>query len=200
MLKLNKKWMIVFSAIFLVTKIYANEIYIEQVGSGSTITLKQDGSDNKIGTPSTSVFIGGGSNTVNIEQTGSANELQFIVNGASTDMNINVTGSNNIQSIICGSLQSASCSGSTINQTITGDDNTTTVNLGAGGNHTSLMTITGDLNSVTHSSTNVAATSADITVVGNSNTIGVTQSGTLPNTVVVNSSGNNNNISINQSN
>ena len=124
----------------------------------------------------------------------------FVVNGASTDMALSVTGNDNIQSINCGTIVSASCSGSTINQTIAGDNNQTTVNFGAGANHTSLMSITGSDNIVTHSSTSSGTTSADITISGNTNTIGVTQSGTLTNTVILSSTGNNNSVSIVQSN
>lgn len=192
---------ITFFMLMIASQAYAqNEVHMEQVGSSSTITVTQTGQDNKIGTPLNAAFIGGGSNTVTIDQIGDANELQFVVNGASTNMALLVTGNNNIQTINCGTTVSASCSGSIINQTITGDTNTTTVNLGSGANHTSLMNITGSTNAVTHTSTSTGTTSADITITGNSNTVGVTQSGTLTNNVVLSSSGNNNTISIAQSN
>jgi len=177
-----------------------NEVYIEQIGDSSTINITQDSSDNKVGTATVSAFIGGGSNTVTIDQIGSTNDLQFLINGASTDLTVNVLGNTNSQSIICGSLNTASCSGSTITQTITGDNNTTTVSLGSGANHTSVMSITGDTNTVTHTSTSTGTVSATITVFGNTNNIGVTQSGTLTNTVSVNTTGNNNVVNINQSN
>lgn len=177
-----------------------NEVYIEQIGNSSTITITQDGSDNKVGTPTTSAFIGGGSNTVIIDQIGDANELQFLINGASTDLTVNVLGNTNTQNITCGSLGSATCSGSSIIQNITGDNNTTTVNLGAGANHTSDITIVGNTNTVNHTSTSTGTVSATISVSGDMNSIGVTQSGTLTNTVNVTSSGNNNIVNINQSN
>jgi hypothetical protein len=177
-----------------------NEVYMDQVGDSSTITITQTGQDNKIGTTLTPVFIGGGSNTVTIDQIGDTNKLEFIVNGAATNMAISVVGNNNNQTITCGTLVNASCSGSTINQTILGDSNNTTVNLGAGANHTSIMNITGDSNHVTHTSTSTGTTSANITISGNSNTIGVTQSGTLTNSVVLSSTGNNSTVNITQSN
>jgi hypothetical protein len=144
------------------------------------------------------VYIGSGSNTVNIDQIGANNTLDMVVNGASTDVTVSTTGSDNAQEIQCGTTGSASCSGSTITQTITGDDNTVKQLLGAGANHTSNITVTGDTNTVFHTSTATGTTSADITVTGNTNTVSVTQSGMLNHSVTVNSSGNLNNISITQ--
>ena len=182
------------------TMAVANEVYMEQVGDNSTIAITQDGSNNRIGTALDPAYIGSGSNTVTIDQIGSANELDIVVNGAATDVLVSTTGSNNIQTINCGTTVSASCSGSSISQTIVGDSNILTTNLGGGANHTSTMNVAGDFNNVTHTSTNTGTTSANITVTGNTNTIGVTQSGTTAKSVTVNSTGNSNNITINQSN
>ena len=198
---MNKIKIIALLLFMFANQAYAqNEVYMDQVGDSSNITITQTGQDNKIGTTLTPSFIGGGSNTVTIDQIGDSNTLQFLVNGASTDMALSVTGNNNTQTITCGTLLTASCSGSTINQIITGDSHTTTVNLGAGANHTSIMNITGDSNQVTHTSTSTGTTSANITVSGNSNTIGVTQSGTLTNSVVLTSTGNGSTVNITQSN
>jgi hypothetical protein len=174
----------------------ANEVYVEQVGSGSTVNILQEGSDNRIGTSLVPAYIGSGSNTVNIDQIGSNNELDMVVNGQATDVTISTTGSNNIQEIQCGTTGSAGCSGSAITQTIVGDNNTVKQLLGAGANHTSNITVTGDTNMVTHESTATGTTSADITVAGNTNTVSVNQSGMLNHSVQVNSSGNLNSISI----
>ena len=177
----------------------ANEIYVEQVGSGSTINITQDGSDNRIGDVGTPAYIGSGSNTVTIDQIGSTNVLDMVVNGAGTDVIVTTTGDNNIQTINCGTTQSAGCSGSYIKQDVTGDSNTVTQNLGSGANHTSEITVTGDSNAVTHTSTATGITSANITVSGNTNTVAVTQSGTLNKSVTVTSTGDSNNINITQS-
>jgi hypothetical protein len=178
---------------------WANEVYVEQIGSGSTVTITQEGSDNRIGTSQNPAYIGSGSNNVTIDQIGSTNTLDMIVNGAGTDVTVSTTGSNNIQEINCGTTSSAGCSGSVITQTINGDGNDVKQNLGAGANHTSNITVTGDTNTVTHTSTATGTTSADITVSGNTNTVGVTQSGMLNHSVVVNSTGDLNTISIVQS-
>jgi hypothetical protein len=177
----------------------ANEVYIEQVGSSSTINITQQGTDNRIGASPAPAYIGSGSNTVNIDQIGSTNTLDMVVNGAGTDVTVTTTGDNNTQTINCGTTTSAGCSGSYIKQQVTGDSNILTQNLGAGANHTSEIIVTGDSNTVTHTSTATGITSANITVSGNTNTVGVTQSGILNKSVTVTSTGNSNNISITQS-
>lgn len=180
--------------------VYANDIYVEQVGDSSTITITQDGSGNTIGDSINAAYIGSGSNTVTIDQIGANNELNLVVNGASTDVIVDTTGSGNIQTINCGTTSSAGCSGSTIKQVVNGDDNTITQNLGAGANHYSEINVVGSTNTITHTSTNSGVTSAIITATGDTNTIGVTQSGTLPQSVTINSTGSLNNITVNQSN
>jgi hypothetical protein len=179
---------------------WANEIYIEQSGDNSTITITQDGASNIIGDALSPALIGGGSNTVTIDQIGAGNELYFTVNGAATSMVVNVAGSNNISNITCGSGASASCSGSVIWQTITGDGNQVTQTLGAGANHESKIGITGDTNTVTHTSTNSGAVSMQYTVTGDLNNISVTTSGTTAKTLNATTTGSSNTVTIVQTN
>jgi hypothetical protein len=193
---LPSKLLTVIMAMGFTTAVWANEVYVEQIGSGSTVTITQEGADNRIGTSQNPAFIGSGSNTVTIDQIGSNNTLDAVVNGQATDVTVSTTGSNNTQEIQCGTTGSAGCSGSSITQTITGDSNDVKQLLGAGANHTSTITVTGDTNTVTHTSTASGTTSADITVSGNTNTVSVNQSGMLNQSVTVNSSGNLNNVSI----
>jgi hypothetical protein len=197
--ELSSKLLTIMVVLGFATTAAANEVYIEQVGSSSTVTITQDGTDNRIGTSLSPTYIGSDSNTVIIDQIGSNNTLDMVVNGAGTDVTVSTTGSNNIQEINCGTTNSAGCSGSVITQTINGDSNDVKQNLGTGANHTSNITITGDTNTVTHTSTATGTTSADITVSGNTNTVSVTQSGMLNKSVSVTSTGDSNNISITQS-
>jgi hypothetical protein len=194
-----KKIIIMFAMLFSITAT-ANDIYVEQSGDGSTVDILQDGTGNTIGDSITPAYIGGGANTVNIQQIGSSNSLDAVVNGAATNTTVTTNGSNNVQSITCGTAQSGSCSGSVITQTVTGDTNTITQALGAGANHTSNINVTGDANTVTHTSTATGTTSANITVSGSTNTIGVTQAGMTTQSVTVDSTGNSNAITINQHN
>lgn len=187
-------------ALLGVSFVYANEVYVEQIGSSSNITINQDGTGNKVGDSVTPAFIGGGSNVVNIDQIGSGNVLAMVMNGAAATATVSTTGSGNTQTINCGTTISAGCSSAAITQTINGDNNTVTQNLGSGANHVSNINVSGSANNITHTSTNVASagSSAHITVVGDTNNIGVTQSGMVAKTVVVNSTGNLNNINITQ--
>jgi hypothetical protein len=199
---LRKKLSVLLAAtVMLSLGVSANEIYIEQVGDSSTISVTQEGTGNKVGDSGVGneAFVGGGSNAVTIDQIGSNNTLAMTVNGAAAGVIVDVTGSGNESTINCGTTQSAGCSSSTIKQVITGDDNVVTQNLGTGANHSSEINITGDTNTVTHTSTNSGASTVAITATGDSNTIGVTQSGLTAKTVSVNSTGNSNNISIVQS-
>jgi hypothetical protein len=178
----------------------ANDVYVEQVGSSSTVTITQEGTGNQAGNSTDSLFIGSGSNVVTIDQIGDNNILEMVVNGSSADVTVNTTGSGNQQTINCGTTSSAGCSGSTITQTVDGDDNTITQNLGAGANHTSNITATGSDNIITHTSTATGTTTMNMTVTGSTNTVDVTQSGMTTQNVTINSTGNSNTITVNQSN
>jgi hypothetical protein len=177
----------------------ADEIYMEQSGSSSTITINQEGVGNIIGDALNPMFFGGGSNTITIDQIGDNNTLTGYVNGSGANTIVTTTGTGNVQEITCGSLTSSGCGSSLIKQVLTGDDNTVTQNLGTGANHNSEINIAGSDNSVTHTSTNSGASTVSIDVSGNTNTIGVTQSGLTAKTISVSTTGNSNNITINQS-
>jgi len=178
----------------------ANDVYVEQVGSSSTVTITQEGTGNEAGNSTDALYIGSGSNVITIDQIGASNILQMVVNGASTDVTVNTVGSGNQQTINCGTISSAECSGSTITQTVDGDDNTIAQNLGSGANHTSNITVTGSDNAITHTSTATGTTSMNATITGDLNTVGVTQSGMTTQNVTINSTGNSNIITVNQSN
>lgn len=187
-------------ALLAVNFVYANEVYVEQIGDSSTINITQDGVGNKVGDSLSPIFIGGGSNTVNIDQIGSNNTLAMVMNGAAASATVTTNGSGNTQTINCGTSMSAGCSGSVIKQIVTGDDNVVTQNLGTGANHNSEINILGSTNTITHTSTNAGASNVNITATGDLNNIGVTQSGTTAKTVTINSTGNSNNIAVVQSN
>lgn len=187
-------------AVLAVNLVYANDVYVEQSGSSSTIAITQQGTGNNVGDNVDSIYIGSGSNTVTIDQIGDNNALAMVVNGSSADVVVSTTGSGNTQTINCGTASSAGCSASTITQTVNGDDNIITQNLGAGANHTSNITVTGDTNTITHTSTATGTTTMNATISGNLNTVGVTQSGMTTQNVSINSTGNSNTITVNQSN
>lgn len=204
MINKMKKLAVVMAAMFCAVSSFANDVYVEQIGSNSTVNITQQGIANTVGDSVTPIFIGGGSNQVNIQQIGDSNSLAMIVNGAGTNTTVTTNGNSNVQTINCGTTGQAACSGSNITQIVTGDSNTVTQNLGAGANHNSYIDITGSGNNVIHTSSMSAASNVSITLTGgttaNPNNISVTQSGTLAQNVVLTSNGNGNNIAIVQSN
>ena len=50
-----------------------NSVYIDQVGSGSTISITQNGSGNEAGNSTTAMTMNGGAQQINIDQVGSNN-------------------------------------------------------------------------------------------------------------------------------
>jgi len=198
--ELSSKILTGLLCVMAVTFVHANDVYVEQVGSSSTVTITQEGTGNKAGDSTDALYIGSGSNVVTIDQIGDSNILEMVVNGASADVTVNTVGSGNQQTINCGTISSAGCSGSTISQTVDGDDNTITQNLGSGANHISNITATGSDNTITHTSTATGTTTMNATITGDLNTVGVTQSGMTTQNVTINSTGNSNIITVNQSN
>jgi hypothetical protein len=182
----------------------ANDVYIEQIGDGATITILQDGNSNRIGADGTPSIFKGDANLVTIDQIGSSNTLDAIINGAAVTATVTTNGSNNTQVINCGTANSATCGSSFIKQQVDGDNNTVTQNLVAASTQHSEILITGDENTVTHDTSGAGAHSAIITVTGgvalSGNTISLTQGGTNAQQATITSTGNSNAITINQSN
>jgi hypothetical protein len=194
----------VIAALAWVPTAQANDVYIEQVGDGAAITILQDGSSNRIGADGTPSIIKGDANIVTIDQIGSSNALDMIINGAAVTATVTTNGSNNTQVINCGTANSATCGSSFIKQQVTGDNNTVTQNLVASATQHSEILITGDENTVTHTTSGSGAHSAIITVTGgvalSGNTISLTQGGTNVQQATITSTGNGNSITVNQSN
>lgn len=196
--------MAVIAALFWGSGTLANDVYIEQVGDGATVTITQDGSSNRIGDNGTPSIIKGDANIVTIDQIGSSNTLDMIINGAAVTAIVTTNGSNNTQTINCGTANSATCGSSYIKQQVDGDNNTVTQNLVAASTQHSEILITGDYNTVTHTTSGSGAHSGIITVTGgvalSGNTISLTQGGTNAQQATITSTGNGNAITVNQSN
>jgi hypothetical protein len=182
----------------------ANDVYIEQIGDGATVTILQDGSSNRIGADGTPSIIKGDANLVTIDQIGSSNTLDMVINGAAVTAIVTTNGSNNTQVIDCGTANSATCGSGFIKQEVTGDNNTVTQNLVASATQHSEILITGDYNTVTHTTSGSGAHSGIITVTGgvalSGNTISLTQGGINAQQATITSTGNDNAITVNQSN
>lgn len=196
--------MAVIAALFWGSGAQANDVYVEQVGDGATITITQDGSSNRVGDVGAPAIIKGDGNLVTIDQIGTSNTLDMVINGAAVTAIVTTNGSNNTQTINCGTANSATCGSSYIKQEVTGDNNTVTQNLVAAATQHSEILITGDYNTVTHTTSGTGAHSGIITVTGgvalSGNTISLTQGGTNAQQATITSTGNGNAITVNQSN
>jgi hypothetical protein len=205
----------------------ANSVYIEQIGSNSTITATQTGSNNMLGTNTTSAYFSGNNQTVAMTQIGSNNTANMNIQGANANVSALVTGSLNTTTINCGNAPTSSCTDGVLSANATGDNNTITV--AAVSKSTATVDVTGSNNSVaiSNSTTNLLGARARVTttggdynavtvdqngpaggngfdatvlVTGANNTIGVTQSGTIDSTVNIKSTGSNNTITVRSGN
>ena len=203
-----------------------NNVYIDQVGSGSTITLNQQGSNNEIGNDTTATTLHGNGQTVSISQVGSGNTHVVNVQGANSVVNSVVTGDNNNTTVACGAAPSSSCNDTAITANVSGNTNNTSIT--AGSKSTVTAEITGSTNNTTVSSTTTNLMGAvvgvketgdsnvvninqngpagasgfisKVEVTGASNNVAVTQSGTTDSTVNIKSTGSNNSIAVTSSN
>ena len=165
---------------FLVMLQYANaasnSVYVDQIGGGSTISLTQTGNSNAIGNVTDKAIFNGQNNIVTIDQIGNSNLMSINVQGDAVQVNSLVTGDSNTIEIACG--VSGSCTGSIINNTVTGDGNTVTQK--AEGLTLSTVTINTDNNTVNIENDSSAVAGAKSTVLidgGGGNNVNIIQTG-----------------------
>jgi hypothetical protein len=194
----------IVTAVFAGAVAQANDVYIDQIGDSTTISITQDGSSNRVGADGTPSIIIGDANIVTIDQIGSSNTLDLVVNGTAVTTVVTTNGNYNTQTINCGTYNSATCGSSIIKQEVTGDNNNITQNLIADATQRSEILVTGDYNTVTHATSGSGAHSGIITVTGgialDGNVISLTQGGTNAQQATITSTGNSNVITVNQYN
>lgn len=199
-----------------------NNVYIDQVGSGSNIEVTQQGMSNDAGDSSAPMSFGGNTQDVTIEQIGSGNTMEADVQGASAVVNSRVDGNTNTVRIMCGNVPTTTCTDTQIRADATGSGNDVTLSsvsksdhsivlngdnntVGVSSSTTNLLgarsgtTVDGSSNSVTITQDGPAGANgfaATVDVNGSSNTIGVNQHGTADSTVVISSTGSNNSITV----
>jgi hypothetical protein len=204
---------ILMTTVMLSSGAFANDVYVEQIGDNSTVSITQTGASNMVngnvgglGSVDDPALILGDLNDVTISQIGSGNTISMIINnGAGTGATVVVSanGNDNTQTIGCGTALSASCNASIIRSEITGNNNNT-VQMLSGGVTQSKIAVNGDWNNVTHNASGIGAHSGEITVSGSgtstvANAVTLTQSGASAKNAVITSNGSNNNIVVNQS-
>lgn len=191
----------------------ANDVYMEQVGDNSVISVTQTGAGNVVNgdvsgaSPTDAAIIRGDNNVVTINQIGANNTLSLVLNnetnGTGSTVTVSADGSGNNQTIACGTALSSSCNASIIRSEVTGNNNNTVQTL-SGGVVQSKIAVNGNYNNVTHVASGVGLHNGEITVSGSgtssvANAVTLTQSGATAKNAVITSNGSNNNISITQS-
>ena len=193
---------------------WANEVYMEQIGDNTTVSVTQTGAGNRVngnvdgtGSDDTAALIQGDLNSVTINQIGASNTLSLVLNnqtnGTGATVVVSADGSNNNQTIGCGTALSSSCNASIIRSEITGNNNNT-VQMLSGGVVKSTIAVNGNYNNVTHLASGIGQHSGEITVSGSgtngaANAVTLTQSGVSAKNAIITSNGSSNNINITQS-
>ena len=173
-LKCSVKCLALASTIVVGSALFANDIYIAQVGDDLDLDIVQDGQNNEIGTSLQDVVLGSAGNasddmTFSITQTGNLNKITAKILGNDYTGTWTFTGSNNEVDLLCSSAAAGKCATVTLNIAATGDDQDYTINIGETADAdgaTINFTVTDDDNIIT---TDVDGTSAAITVVINAN-------------------------------
>jgi len=193
---------------------WANDVYVEQIGDNSTVSITQTGAGNMVngnlaglGNSDDPALIRGDLNDVTINQLGSGNILSLILNnennGTGATVVLSADGSSNTQNVSCGTALSSNCNASIIRSEIVGSNNNTVQTL-SGGTIKSTIAINGSWNNVTHTASGAGFHSGEITVSGSgsngaANAVTLTQSGAMTKNAVISSNGSNNNVIVIQS-
>jgi hypothetical protein len=182
---MNSKLITFVMALLLVGSAMAdtggNSVYIDQTNADqSSISITQTGSNNNVGDTNTSTgtsfAIDGNSMSLTIDQNGMNNSITGNFIGGNSTANITQDGKTKTSVLNMGNMGTSS--GSLI-QSITGDNNTTTLNIGVtndSGNYNLSTTLTGGSNSLTNN-INSKNTINEFTITGDSNTYTTTQIG-----------------------
>jgi hypothetical protein len=156
----------------------ANEIYIEQVGSGLDLDIVQDGEDNQIGNSTTGAILEGADMTFSITQTGNYNTIAATIKGATYTGLWNILGNSNAIDLQCSSTSTGNCDTVTLDIDIDGSDTTFDFDIGETADATSSdisFTIDGNGNVVEMT---VDGQSAQIDVVVDNTSSGAVSPGT----------------------
>ncbi len=213
--KLSRKLLtILVAAGTLSSGAFANDVYVDQIGDNSSVSITQTGAGNLVngnvggsGANDDAAIIRGDLNNVTISQIGAGNTVSMIINnetsGTGSTIVVSADGSGNNQTIGCGTALSSTCNASVIRSEITGNNNNTVQTL-SGGVVQSKIAINGSWNNVTHTASGVGLHSGEITVSGSgssqlANAVTLTQSGASAKNAIITSNGSSNNVIVTQS-
>ena len=130
---------------------HANDIYIQQIGTGNGLDLSitQDGVNNVMGTSSAKVILSGANHTWTVSQVGGANVIAAQIRGNTYTGTWAITGNSNNILFKCASAASSKCETATGNITINGNSSDIDILIGESANSATAtlnLTIDGDAN------------------------------------------------------
>ena len=138
---------VIVSISLSVTKAYANDIYISQVGNDLDLTITQDGENNQVEAlnGNGNAVLNGNNRTTNLSQTGNTNQYRIWTYGNNQTITADVDGNNNTNSI------DNHGDGNDITLDVDGNYNVTHTEIGNGSDENNTMSVTidgGDNNNV----------------------------------------------------
>jgi len=149
----------------MASAVFANEIYVDQIGDSLDLDITQDGTDNVAGTSEEPMILNGDDMTFDIDQIGDNNVISAVINGNTYTGTIDLTGNNNNVDLACDSGDAATCETVTADITVNGDDTDIDLRIGETADASNLVatfTVDGDANVI---DAEVDGVDADATVV-----------------------------------
>ena len=140
---------LILTFMLLSSSVFANDIYIVQIGDNLDLDITQDGQNNVVGDSTTGVTLNGDDMTFAITQTGDSNVIAAVIKGTDYTGTWSFTGSSNEVDLLCSSTAAGDCDTVTLNITTTGDSNDFTFRIGetsTSDSSTVAFTVTGDNN------------------------------------------------------
>ena len=130
---------------------HANDIYIQQIGTGNGLDLSvtQDGVNNVMGTSSAKVILSGANHTWTVSQVGGANVIAAQIRGNTYTGTWAITGNSNNILFKCASGVTSKCETATGNITINGNSSDIDILIGESADAATAtlnLTIDGDAN------------------------------------------------------
>ena len=100
-------WLVIVIGLFASVANAQNSVYIDQIGSNSTINVTQTGTDNQLGNTTNKTVLYGNNQAVTITQIGSYNNSAINAQGNNLTLTSNVTGDSNTVNVSCGATGGA---------------------------------------------------------------------------------------------
>ena len=175
----------------------ANSIYIAQSGSGLTLNLTQDGSNNVFGTALSKIVITGTDTTWTMSQIGGSNVISATIKGSTYTGTWAITGSSNDILFTCDAAGTSKCETVDVDISVDGDYSNIDIKIGAvadAANTNVTLDIDGNYNTfdadIDGTSLNQSASPVTVTLGNNCATCGAATSSTNNITMNYDASGN----------